>query len=238
MSDNETRMWRRTWRYAVPVALVAVTAVTARAFDTSWIAPNQPISASSLKANLDEVQTRLAALEAGALGYPAVESNWGGRMYCGPAPATFSVASDPGVSQTAAYGRIMTTSEGAFSNHAWDNGLATTCVTSGTANWCTSPITFFLKNPNAARTISIDSYGDNGPSYWYVDGATGANGSRSVAFSAPTTVSVTIPTGAFALSLIVCSTDGPSNTMRITSKFITANQLTVDYDRTFHRNGM
>jgi formylglycine-generating enzyme required for sulfatase activity len=47
----------------LPVALVMAAGVAAWAYDTSWIADGQPISASNLKQNLDEVQTRLTALE-------------------------------------------------------------------------------------------------------------------------------------------------------------------------------
>lgn len=51
--------------FGVPLALVMVAGVAAYAYDTAWIADGQPVSASKLKANLDEVQARLAALESG-----------------------------------------------------------------------------------------------------------------------------------------------------------------------------
>jgi len=47
----------------LPVALIMAAAMMAHAYDTTWIAAQQPISSSKLKANLDELQTRLAALE-------------------------------------------------------------------------------------------------------------------------------------------------------------------------------
>lgn len=49
--------------FGVPIALVMAAGLAAYAYDTTWVASNQPISASKLKANLDEAQSRLAALE-------------------------------------------------------------------------------------------------------------------------------------------------------------------------------
>jgi hypothetical protein len=40
--------------------------MSARAFDTTWIAPGQPLSADKLKADLDDVQSQLMALQAKA----------------------------------------------------------------------------------------------------------------------------------------------------------------------------
>jgi formylglycine-generating enzyme required for sulfatase activity len=59
----ETSRPSRAVRIAVPLALIAAAAMTARAFDTSWIAPGQTLSADKLKTALDEVQARLAAIE-------------------------------------------------------------------------------------------------------------------------------------------------------------------------------
>lgn len=47
----------------LPVAVIMAAAMAARAYDTLWIAPQQPVSSMKLKANLDEIQSRLAALE-------------------------------------------------------------------------------------------------------------------------------------------------------------------------------
>jgi hypothetical protein len=68
-------------RFARHGALAGVSlllgSVIARAFDTNWISPNQTVSASKLKGDLDEIQTRLAALESdkngplGSQGNPA-----------------------------------------------------------------------------------------------------------------------------------------------------------------------
>ena len=237
-ASSEHRGSRRILRYCVPIGVIAASAMTARAFDTSWIAPNQPISAASLKADLDEISTRLAALESSTLGYPAVDSAvFGGAEWCGPAPTSFSVASvatEP-FAVTAAFGRIMTTSEGVFTQNFTVPSFPTNCDSA--PNYCYGPITFFLINPNAAKTITLDGYFDNGPSYFYVDGNAGANKFLSPALTDTTSVNVTIPTGPFALSLIGCSTDGPSMFLLISSKFITSNALSIDYDRTFHRTG-
>ena len=47
----------------LPIGLIAGSALIARALDTSWIAPSAPLSSEKLKANLEEIGTRLAALE-------------------------------------------------------------------------------------------------------------------------------------------------------------------------------
>lgn len=83
-----------------PVALVAAAALVARAYDTSWVASGQPISATSLKSNLDEIQARLGAIDGQlAMAVPAgtiiayggenVPPGWmacDGRMLDGAAP--------------------------------------------------------------------------------------------------------------------------------------------------------
>lgn len=45
----------------LPLALVLSASVVAGAYDTTWIRSGQPIVAANLKANLDEIQTRLTA---------------------------------------------------------------------------------------------------------------------------------------------------------------------------------
>jgi hypothetical protein len=137
---------------------------------------------------------------------------------------------------SAAFDRIITTSEGAFAQDFTVPSLSTNC---GTApNYCYGPITFFLINPNAAKTITINGVFDDGPSYIYVDGNTGVNKFLSPALVITTTsTNVTIPTGPFALSVIACSNNGPSIGWYLLNKFITANGLSVDYARTFHRAG-
>jgi formylglycine-generating enzyme required for sulfatase activity len=48
---------------AFPLALIAAARTIARAYDTSWVLAGQPISATQLKQNLDEVQSRIVWLE-------------------------------------------------------------------------------------------------------------------------------------------------------------------------------
>src|SRR5690348_9360686 len=50
-------------RVLLPVAVVAAAAMVARAYDTTWIAPNNKLQAKSLKDDLDEIQARLMAQE-------------------------------------------------------------------------------------------------------------------------------------------------------------------------------
>ena len=165
--------------------------------------------------------------------YPAVLASGGSdTMFCGPAPTTINVVSDTTVS--AAYGRLLNTFEGMWSqgmNEPW--GL--NCPATGTEAWCWGPVTFFLNNPGAAKSISIPVLLDDGPSFIYVDGNLGANKFISAPIAGMTNASVNIPSGPFALSVIACSNNGPSINFQIQGKFITANNLTLDYERTFHK---
>lgn len=56
-----TKRYRFLLHIGLPVVVVAATAMTAHAYDTSWISSGQAVSAGQLKADLDEVQTRLPA---------------------------------------------------------------------------------------------------------------------------------------------------------------------------------
>ena len=59
------RGWKRRvlLHIVTPLGLVAAVSTLAVAYDTSWIASGQPVSANALKENLDEIQTRLEDLE-------------------------------------------------------------------------------------------------------------------------------------------------------------------------------
>jgi len=171
--------------------------------------------------------------------YPAVFANvFGSPFYCGPAPDSFLVGTDLGSSLTsAAYGHIYQTDQGVLAQ-SYGSPLAVAGACGGAI--CVGPLTYFLKNPGTARQISIDVRLDDGPSFVYVDGNQGPNAFKSVPIAntgVTTTIAVNIPSGSFALSMISCSSDGPSNQLYVSSKFITAFGLQVDYDRTFHRNG-
>jgi hypothetical protein len=60
MKSNLSRFTRHGLLAALSLLLGSL---IARAYDTSWIASNQPISAAQLKTALDEAQSRIAALE-------------------------------------------------------------------------------------------------------------------------------------------------------------------------------
>lgn len=168
--------------------------------------------------------------------YPLVVSAMrGSPFFCGPAPVSFSLGGH------ASFGQILFTNEGDFSQlHYSPFTIGTSC--SDANSICTGPFTYFLKNPGLARSIAIHAQLDNGDSFLYVNGNDSAGGqfafrSSPVAGNTKTAVQISIPAGDFALSIIGCSSDGPTNIVAVTDKFITANGLKVDYDRTFHRNG-
>jgi hypothetical protein len=63
-SIEELQMKRRYWREGfLAAASIVVGSLVARAYDTTWISTGQLVSATKLKADLDEAQTRIAALE-------------------------------------------------------------------------------------------------------------------------------------------------------------------------------
>jgi hypothetical protein len=56
---------KRTIRWLMmPLAVFLATTTVALAYDTTWIVSGSPVPASRLRSNLDEIQTRLVALEA------------------------------------------------------------------------------------------------------------------------------------------------------------------------------
>jgi hypothetical protein len=78
----------------------------ARAYDTSWIKAGQPVSSANLKSNLDEIQTRLLALESKPVSKP-VYTVWG-RTTCAPDAAVHTgYAGAFGGSQGAMSGQAM-----------------------------------------------------------------------------------------------------------------------------------
>jgi hypothetical protein len=125
----------------------------------------------------------------------------------------------------ATYGELIYTSGGQFNlTQAGGPGVAT-C-----SNPCVGPITFFL-NSSTAQTIVIQGYFDDGPSKIYVDGAVQATVALTV------NQGVNVPAGAFALSMVSCSNGGFTIGFSVTNTWITTYNLTLDIDRTFHRNG-
>jgi hypothetical protein len=81
---------RLLWFVGLPLALVMAAAMFARAFDTSWIQVGQPVSAASLKGDLDEAQNRLATLESRVTSLESVNQSYYLRMKVlasGPVPS-------------------------------------------------------------------------------------------------------------------------------------------------------
>lgn len=164
--------------------------------------------------------------------WPAVDSPALGNYFCGPAPASVEVGTTNGPS--AAYGTIIQTAEGMFAGGHYNQPANVACQAI-----CYGPISYFLKNPGAPKVIPIMVYLDDGPSFIYVDGNKGPNAFRSAPISlGPVAVNVSVPSGSFALSVIGCSNNGTSIGFYVQNKFITANGLSVDHDRTYHRNGL
>jgi hypothetical protein len=78
------------------LGVVTVPAVIAHAYDTSWISSGAPVSASALAADLNEAQTRIAALEAFRAQATADGGYSLGGTYCGFTASTGAVFSGPG----------------------------------------------------------------------------------------------------------------------------------------------
>lgn len=225
-SDHSKRTW---YLSAISMAVVATVAVAIAAVPHTFNT-GDTLTAADLNANFAALDQKLAALEAKepfAGTYPVVLGLGNGDGFCGPAPATLNIQST--VSSLAltsnAFGRLLFTNAGAIALSL------TTPTEPSCANMCVGPITFFLKSPTA-QVITLHNYLDNAGAI-YVDGAAVATGLGS-----DNTTNVSIPAGKFALSLLPCSTDGASVRFSILDTFLTnpAYGLTVDYDRTLHRN--
>lgn len=218
----------RTKLGAVPYAVEAQKAVEAQAASTAG-----PLA--------DRLQA-LEAKEPFAGTYPAVVGLgggpnvfWGGPTFCGAAPASLELSSSPAAPNTPrsnGFGSIVFTNGGKLGLD-FTNNFTSTC---STANMCAAPVTFFLKSP-VAQTLSISAWLDD-------NGALYLNGAQVGVFttgnsSSPTTLSVNVPQGPFSLSFLACSVNGPSFVLSIYDAFLSnpTYNLSVDYDRTFHRKG-
>jgi len=146
-----------------------------------------------------------------------------GHLTCG-APSGIDLGAT--LSQNSAlYGELIYTSQGRF-NLSQSGGLGVTVC----SNVCAGPLTFFLNSPSA-QTIVLQGYFDSGPSRIYV------NGTGAATVSGIFNQGVNVPAGPFALSLVACSDDGLSIGFYLTNQWITTYGLSIDIDRTFHRNG-
>ncbi|HYV49116.1 MAG TPA: hypothetical protein VFA20_29855 [Myxococcaceae bacterium] len=159
--------------------------------------------------------------------YPAVLGYGGafgaGHLTCG-APTSIDLSATISTAN-AGFGEVIFSNQGIFNLSQASGPGASTC-----ANVCVGPLTFFLNSPSA-QTIVLQGYMDNGPSKIYVDGA--VQQTVSTTFNQ----GVNVPAGAFALSLVSCSSDGFSTGLYLTNTWITTYNLSIDIDRTFHRNG-
>jgi hypothetical protein len=164
----------------------------------------------------------MAGVYPAVLGYPGGFSS--GHLRCG-APTTLDVGTTIGF-PNATYGEIIYTTRGAFNLTQDSTPGYTAC-----ANFCVGPLTFFLSSPSA-QTIVLQGYFDDGPSQIYLNGAIAAT-----VGGANFNQGVNVPAGNFALSFVACSNNGASTGFWLTNHWITTYNLSINLDRTFHRNG-
>ncbi|MDB4981348.1 MAG: hypothetical protein JWM82_2100 [Myxococcales bacterium] len=240
-------------RVGVPIAVVAGAFALARAAAPHTFADGDVLRASDLNASFAALDQRIAALETkepftGT--FPAVLGlgtgfdtgqplDRGGTWFCGAAPDRLEVSSAPLVPGAAvtfsnAFGGVVFTNGGAAS---LNQDFPSNPCGAG-QNVCAAPLTFFLVSPKAQTLVIRNALDDAGATY--VDGARVAGPLGGF----PNTTSIPIPAGAFALSFLACSTGGaglPQATLAfvIYDRFLADATLglTVDFDRTFHRNG-
>jgi len=162
----------------------------------------------------------MAGLSPAVFGYPGGTS--AGHLSCG-FPTTLDVSTTVS-NGNATYGEIIYTTRGAFNLTQSGPGFM------GCTNVCVGPVTFFLVSPSA-QTVVLQGYVDDGPSKIYVDGTVAATVAGTI------NQGVNVPSGPFALSLVACSSNGFSVGFSFTNQWITTYNLSIDIDRTFHRNG-
>lgn len=163
----------------------------------------------------------MAGLAPAVFGYPY--GFGAGHLTCG-APTSLDVSTTVAISN-ASYGEIIYTTQGSFNASQSAAPFTPSC-----SNVCVGPLSFFLVSPSA-QTVVLQGYMDDGPSKIYVDGTAQAT------VSATFNQGVNVPAGPFVLSLVACSNNGFSTGFYITNQWITTYNLSIDIDRTFHRNG-
>jgi hypothetical protein len=237
-------MKRKFWYGGLVVAaLVGAGAVVSAQSLHMWNS-GDTLTATDLNGNFMALDQRIAALEANSQGatYPAVLGQGNGEWFCGTPPGSLNLSAIPPVAGTVsfsdAFGKLIYTNAGAIGINL--SAIASSCSTS---NVCSGPVTFFLKAPAApaTQTFTVHTYLDQGGAVYLngvvVAGAAPGNPATPLGGNPNSTMISVQANQAFALSFIACSTDGPSIAFNIIDQFITANSFTVDYDRTFHRNG-
>lgn len=267
MRDFRRGRWLgRALRAGPWVALVTAACALAIAGVPHTFNTGDPLEAADLNANFAALEQRIAALEAKdpfsgtypavfglGTGYdhlpgdpppnPAVPDR-GGTWFCGPAPQSLQLdAPDAGeVTFSHGFGSVIFTSGGRVAlnlDFPWiEHGSTSICGPDNAV--CAAPLTFFLRSPRS-QMLTIHNVLDNA-------GAIYVNGVRVGPYPLggfPNETSVQVPEGAFSLSFMGCSEGIDTTTANITiafdlyDAFLTnpAYGLTVDYDRTFHRNG-
>jgi hypothetical protein len=258
-------MTRLGWYLGFPLGAAVGASAMAFAGVSHSFRNGETLKAEDLNANFGGLDQRILALEAREpfLGtYPAVlglgtgyppgggpGTDVGGMWFCGGAPETLNLSSAPltfptPVTFSHAFGSVLFTNGGALSLN-FDFPSSTAPSSDGGPSgpkespvcnpWppaiCAAPVTFFLKSPRA-QTITIRNYLDNRGAI-YVDGARKVGNLGTFNTSA-----ISVPAGPFALSFMACSNDGLNIAFVIYDEFLTSADLglTVDYDRTFHRN--
>jgi len=232
---------------AVVLALAAGAGAVAFADVPHTFTDGETLRAVDLNANFAALEQRIAALEARepmAGTFPAVlgrgehplgpgsAQTW----FCGAAPTNLIVSSAPiplggSVTFSNAFGTILFTNGGAIALNLDPPNEA--CLKTTGLKVCGEPVTFFLTSPRA-QTIVVNTYLDNAGAIYIEDKMVVANQP-----AAQTSSMIPVPAGPFALSFMACSTDGETVALVIYDPFLTnpAFGLTIDYDRTFHRNG-
>lgn len=238
---NHNRATKSWYMSAIAIAITA-TMTMAIAEVPHAFSTGDTLTADDLNGNFAALDQKLTSLEARdpfAGTFPAVIGYGLGPWFCiGAAPTSLNVTTTIPGGNTAtshAFGDIIFTNGGIFAiNRDIDVVPPELCNASPnppTPNrLCSTPITFFLESPKA-QTIMLTPHLDNAGAI-YINGA--------ITASTPTGPNnVSIPAGRFALTFLSCSTDGGTLSTGVFDAFL-ANQaygLTVDYDRTFHRNG-
>jgi hypothetical protein len=237
----------------VPLAVIAGAYALARAAVPHTFADGDVLRATDLNTSFAALDQRIAVLEtkepfSGT--FPAVlglgtgkDDNQtydrGGTWFCGPAPDTLNVSSAPlkpdaALTFSHAFGSVLFTNGGAISlNQDFPNNPC-----GAGQDVCAAPLTFFLTSPRAQNIVVTNAVDDAGAIY--------VDGKRIVQLgSFPNMMTaVPIPAGSFALSFLACSKGGaewPQATLALAiyDRFLVdaAFDLSIDFDRTFHRNG-
>ena len=112
----------------LPLGIVMAAAVIARAYDTAWIAGSQPVSASKLKADLDEIATRLGAVESAATVAPRYSLLDLGGNYVA-VPGSTALTGNADITTTAASTLEITASGTVIGDAATGGGVASCLLT-------------------------------------------------------------------------------------------------------------